>query len=213
MDVLISAVLGSHGHGFATPESDVDLVQIFAAPTEWVLGLQGVGRESIQNHSEDYDETSYEVRKALTMMFAGSPQMAELLWATDSKVSPHGELLQQNRDKFFPAERVKSAYLGISRNSLDRYVSTGNAKDAKRALYYASHGKEFYLTGNLQVSVPDRSLYDGIENGSQSSTFDLVTRAVLDLDGSSVSPLPQSADKELATELLISIRKDHFEQD
>jgi predicted nucleotidyltransferase len=76
-NVLLSGVVGSVAYGLATPDSDLDILGIFAVPTAQLHGL----RQPQQTYTATGpDYTYHEVTKAVRLMMGGNPTVLELLY-------------------------------------------------------------------------------------------------------------------------------------
>jgi hypothetical protein len=114
MEILLAGIVGSTAYGLATPDSDIDRLGVFAAPTRSLLGLR-TPRESIVTTAPD--RTLHEARKWCDLALGGNPTVMELVWLPDDLYetrTPFGDELIGIRSAFLSAKRVRDAYLGYA---------------------------------------------------------------------------------------------------
>jgi predicted nucleotidyltransferase len=82
--LLLLAVTGSHHYGFSSPDSDIDLKGIHAAPTRALLGL----RKVVEAHDAlevfegtECDLTTHELSLALRLLLRGNGNMLERIFS------------------------------------------------------------------------------------------------------------------------------------
>lgn len=166
--VLLRGIVGSTAYGLAGPDSDVDRLGVFAAPTVAFHGLHPP-RESIVEH--DPDLTLHEAGKYCRLALSGNPTAVELLWLPDDLYdvrTPLGQDLIGIRSAFLSAPRVHDAFLGYAGQQLTRLVSkrrSGNwidrraAKHARHMLRLIDQGLALYETGILPIRLADPDRY------------------------------------------------------
>jgi predicted nucleotidyltransferase len=166
MKILLSGVVGSTAYGMARPDSDRDLLGVFAYPTRRFLSLQPPGDRylTIQQHSPDV--TWHEVRKFLLLCLDCNPTANELLWL-EGYEHVGGYLAQSlvdNRQKFQARLRIKEAYYSYANQQYRRLLSRGgapelNEKLGRHMLRILHQGTHLYQTGQLRVRVDDPERY------------------------------------------------------
>ncbi|KAA2258072.1 nucleotidyltransferase [Solihabitans fulvus] len=168
--VLLSGVVGSTAYGLAGPDSDVDRLGMFAAPTSAVLGLHPPADSHV---TTDPDVTLHEVAKAVRLLLRGNPTVAELLWLPENLYETRTALGDEAigiRDAFLCAGRVRDAYLGYAGQQFRKLISrpdgTFSADTRRRTAKHARHlmrlvdqGYELYATGRMQVRLSDPERY------------------------------------------------------
>jgi predicted nucleotidyltransferase len=224
MHVLLSGIVGSTAYGLAGPESDVDRIGIFAAPTVQFHGLTPpIGKEGgdtvVQHEPGDY--TVHEALKACKLMMGGNPTLSEILWLPPDLyevVTPLGEQLLDIRSAFTSAKRCRDAYFGYAVSQLKRLVETGQFQSKMRArapkhgrhlLRLLDQGYALYTTGFLPIRVEDPQRY-----------FDFGDRVAADPDAArealaeaeakfdaATSPLPDEPDKAAIEAWLLRVRR------
>jgi predicted nucleotidyltransferase len=159
MSDILKVVVGSRLHGLSRPESDYDyrgvfthdlaaLVDPFTKPdeTKWIEGATK-------------DDTSYELRKFCRETASGNPNFIEMLFSNQIEfVSPEGQVMLDNRDKFIDSERVFQAYKGYAENQLNKMsLFAPDARTPKFAVAYIRsllNGIELLRDGTITNPVP-----------------------------------------------------------
>jgi len=223
LHVMLSGVVGSTAYGLAGPDSDVDRLGIYAAPTMQLLGLHKV-RESVVQHEPDV--TMHELGKFVRLALAGNPTVVELLWLPNElyeTVTPLGFELMSMRSKLLSAPRVRDAYLGYATQQFRRLESRGDgsfsADTRKRTAKHARHlarllfqGYGLYAHGQLVVRLPAHQIERCRDLGVLAAAGDLDavrrTLAAYEANFNSVrSPLPDRPDTEFADTWLRNARR------
>lgn len=223
MHVLLSGIVGSTAYGLAGPDSDVDRIGIFAAPTVQFHGLTlPITRElaTVVEH-EPSDSTFHEALKACHLMMGGNPTLSEILWLPCDLYEvrhPLGDELISIRYAFTSAKRCRDAYFGYAVSQLKRLLETGQfqSKMRKRQTKHGRHllrlldqGYALYTTGHLPIRVEDPQRY--FDFGERVSTNPDVARAALaeaeaKFDAAT-SPLPDEPDKAAVEAWLLRVRR------
>lgn len=146
--VLVS-VIGSRLHGVATADSDWDEMAIFIEEPRHVFG-----HEQIENHvdrfdedgaqlgvhqrasAQDYERTSYTLRKYIRLAAKGNPHALQPLYAPDDSVEINhviGEQLRARRDELFGPEALR-AFFGICNGELNRLKGARSKKTTRTEL-------------------------------------------------------------------------------
>jgi hypothetical protein len=167
-NVLLSGVVGSTAYGLAGPDSDIDRLGVFAAPTAAFHGLT-FPDESIV--SSKPDATFHEARKYCTLALGGNPTVSELMWLdTHETITPLGEELIGIRTAFLSAKRTRDAYLGYSTQQFRKLEARGDgsfsadtrkrtAKHARHLMRLCAQGLELYTTGTLRIRLANPQRY------------------------------------------------------
>lgn len=165
-NVLLSGVVGSTAYGLAGPDSDVDMLGVFAAETVDLHGLQAPA-ETVT--SSKPDATFHEARKYALLALAGNPTVSELLWLPCDLYDirhPLGDELIDIRYAFLSAKRVRDAYLGYATQQFRKLEARGDgsfsadtrkrtAKHARHLLRLCAQGYELYASGRLRIRLED----------------------------------------------------------
>ncbi|MEM8924532.1 MAG: nucleotidyltransferase domain-containing protein [Actinomycetota bacterium] len=167
---ILEGVVGSTAYGLATPDSDIDVLGVYAVPLRHALRVDWHATNATI-HRNDPDTTHHEVQKFLRLVCAGNPTVTELLWLDDYTVTtPAGRSLVEHRRAFLSTRHVRSAYLGYANQQakrLERRHADGRegfASDLrKRTRKHGRHCWRLLLqaehalrTGDVLVHVGDR---------------------------------------------------------
>jgi len=166
MHVLLSGIVGSTAYGLNTPESDVDLLGIFAAPTTEFHGLTQPAESHVTTHP---DSTYHEARKAMRLMLSCNPTVTEILWLPNDLYETRtyfGDELVRFRIELLAYHRVRNAYLGYATQQFKKLEARGDgsfsADTRKRIAKHARHlyrlchqGYTLHATGTLSVRLDD----------------------------------------------------------
>ena len=170
--VLLSGIVGSTAYGLAGPDSDVDRLGMFAAPTQALLGLT----QPPQSHvTSKPDATFHEAAKAARLILAGNPTASELLWLPEDLYetrTPLGEEAIAIRASFLSAKRTRDAYLGYATQQFKKLISRGGehgeyspearkraAKHARHLMRLVEQGFTLYTTGAVTIRLEDPERY------------------------------------------------------
>lgn len=220
MNVLLSGIVGSTAYGLAGPDSDVDRLGMFAAPTSAFHGLHAP--------TETYtstvpDRTMHEAAKWCRLALAGNPTVLELLWLPDELYETRTELgaeLIGIRAAFLSAPRVRDAYLGYAAQQFKRLENRADgsfdAGAGRRAAKHARHlarlihqGRKLYATGRVLIRLDDPQWF--VDFGERVAGGDLgAARALLAESESAFdtirTPLPERADEATVEDWLHRVR-------
>lgn len=218
--VVLSGIVGSTAYGLAGPDSDVDRLGIYAAPTATMLGL-GKPDESIV--STNPDRTLHELGKWVRLALGGNPTVMELAWLPDGlyeTVTDIGRELIDLRQSVLSADRVRAAYLGYATQQFRKLESRGDgsfsadtrkrtAKHARHLLRLCSQGYHLYTTGELMIRLPNPQRF--LDFGERVAGGDITeARRVIDGYGRSfdnaTTALPEVPDYERVNSWLVDVR-------
>jgi predicted nucleotidyltransferase len=218
VNILLSGVVGSTAYGLAGPDSDVDRLGVFAAPTVQFHGLHppvGKAASVVRNAP---DVTYHEAGKLASLCLSGNPTVTELLWLDAYEtVTPLGAELVSIRNAFLSARRCRDAYFGYATAQFHRLLNTGEfqSKMRKRVSKHGRHllrlldqGHELYSTGHLTIRVSDAQRY--IEFGERVAENPEMARPALaeaEAKFDAVrSPLPDEPDEATVERWLYQVR-------
>lgn len=220
MHVLLQGVVGSTAYGLAGPDSDVDRLGIYAAPTVEFHGLNPPLGKQATVSATDSDAVWHEAGKAASLMLSGNPTVTEVLWLPEHLYeirTPLGDELIGIRTTFLSSKRVRDAYFGYATSQLKRLLDTGQfqSKMRARASKHGRHlrrlldqGLALYTTGVLPIRVDDPQSY--IDFGEQVAANPEVARQVLaDAEArfdAARSPLPDEPDRAAVEAWLRRVR-------
>lgn len=223
MRILLQGVVGSVAYGLDTPDSDIDRLGVFAAPTTAFHGLT----MPVESHvTTKPDSTLHECRKWAALSIKGNPSVSELLWLSEYEVTtPLGERLIEIRSAFLSAPAVMGAYLGYARDQLKKLISRGDGrfdsdiperrslKNAVHVARLAEQGENLYKNGVLTVRLPDPDKTRAVgkfllENPDRGLVMLQAAEERMKRAG---SPLPDKPDFARVEAWLHAVRREHYE--
>ncbi|MEV0429987.1 nucleotidyltransferase domain-containing protein [Micromonospora sp. NPDC050495] len=221
MHLLLSGIVGSVAYGLAGPDSDVDRIGVFAAPTVAFHGLHPP-RESVVTTGPDL--TLHEAGKYARLALSGNPTATELMWLPDECYETRtelGERLIGIRAAFLSGPRVRDAYLGYAAQQFRKLAGRdatvgGRRRSAKHARHLARllhQGRVLYTTGVLAIRLADpewfRAFGERVAAGALDEAEALVAAAERDFDRIR-TPLPERPDEETVERWLLAVRAAHL---
>ena len=171
---LATVVVGSHLHGLATENSDVDKVTIFAhSPRHLLEGSFYPEKDSWVEAGPD-DHTYWEIEHFLKIAGKCSPNALEVLAATPVDTSDLWENVRYSWMSFIGWDKAHPAFSGLSTNLLakagylwdvmkeENFKNEDNRKRygkyARHALRVAEMWDTLNMRGDLDATVLDPSL-------------------------------------------------------
>lgn len=221
MHLLLSGIVGSVAYGLAGPDSDVDRIGVFAAPTVAFHGLHPP-RESVV--TTDPDLTLHECAKYARLALSGNPTATELMWLPEECYETRtefGDRLIGIRAAFLSAPRVRDAYLGYASQQFRKLTTrdssiSGRRRSAKHARHLARllhQGRVLYATGVLEIRLADpewfRAFGERVAGGALAEAEELVAAAERDF-ARIRTPLPERPDEETVERWLLDVRAAHL---
>ncbi len=211
MKIILKAIVGSKAYGLDTPESDEDIMGVFVAPTEEILGLKPI-KETIVQHNPDI--SFHEVGKFMKLAIKANPTILELLFIPEYLIlTKEGKLLVENR-KYFLSNIIFNSYGGYALSQAYKLNRKGN--DFKRYKKHARHcfrllqqGKQLLETGTLDVRVKNRDELFEISNLSPAELikhFEDEFQQFKEIK----SILPDKPNYEKLNEVLLEIRRINY---
>lgn len=139
--LLCRGVVGSHAYGYATPESDKDIMSVWLDPITSYLGMNRLS-DAKQNLSEEVDETKYEFLHFMSLCEKFNPNVIPLLFLNEYEyVDPvFQKYILNNRQMF--VSRLAYFTLGGYAESQDKKVlgTVTGKKGEKRKELIAKFG-------------------------------------------------------------------------
>ncbi|MEU4370416.1 nucleotidyltransferase domain-containing protein [Micromonospora chersina] len=221
MHLLLSGIVGSVAYGLAGPDSDVDRIGVFAAPTVAFHGLHPP-RESVV--TTEPDVTLHECAKYARLALSGNPTATELMWLPEECYETRtefGDRLIGIRAAFLSAPRVRDAYLGYASQQFRKLTARdssigGRRRSAKHARHLARllhQGRVLYATGVLEIRLADpewfRAFGERVAGGALAEAEELVAAAERDF-ARIRTPLPERPDEETVERWLLDVRAAHL---
>ncbi len=223
MNVLLAGIVGSTAYGLAGPDSDIDRLGVFAAPTVVLHGLAAPAESMV---STEPDVTLHEARKFCQLALVSNPTVSELMWLDSYEtITALGEELIGIRAAFLSATRIRTSYLGYATQQFRKLESRGDgsfsaqtrkrtAKHARHLLRLCEQGSQLYLTGQLRITLADPQRY--LDFGERIAGGDIEhARSVLHeyeaAFADKLSPLPYEPDRTLVESWLLRVRAVHYQ--
>lgn len=221
LNILLAGVVGSQAYGLASPDSDVDRLGIYAAPTIQFHGLRPPLDRRATIVTNNPDVTMHEAGKFANLVLKGNPTVTELLWlnAYDTQTDLGAEAIGIRR-AFLCAKAVRDSYFGYATSQFKLLLNTGqfqskmrarSAKHGRHLLRLLHQGYELYSTGKLTIQVHDPQWY--IDQGNLIADDPENARAHLVFAekcfDAATSPLPERPDEERVEKWLHAVR-DHY---
>jgi predicted nucleotidyltransferase len=220
--VLLRGVVGSTAYGLAGPDSDVDRLGVYAAPTIAFHGLRPpVGKEaSVVTNNPDI--TMHEAGKLAHLCLGGNPTVMELLWLSDYEVlTPLGERLISIRQSFLSARKVRDAYLGYATAQFGRLerredgsfssdTRKRTAKHARHLMRLCHQGFILYASGRLVIRLENpeefRSFGEIVADGDIQAARAMIARYERKFDETETM-LPERPDELVVEKWLHRVRE------
>jgi uncharacterized protein len=222
---LLMGVVGSRAYGLATQDSDVDMLGMYAAPTEELVGLHPPTARKATTHraGDTVDVTWHEAGKLASLALGGNPSVMELLWLERYQLSsPLGRDLVALRRRLLSQQRVKDAYLGFASQQFQRLSNEGKfpdvpasriAKHARHLLRLVEQGTHLWVTGHLVLRVADPKYVvefgERVAGGDVAAASRVLSRARRTFD-TVKSVLPVAPDEALVEAWLQRVRYAHY---
>jgi predicted nucleotidyltransferase len=190
---IIHAYRGSIAHGMYIPNSDPlsiddkDTIGLCVPDKEYYFGLKEFGSRGTQEIKRDeWDIVVYELRKGMSLLSQGNPNILSLLWVHPKhyiSITESGKHLITNRE-IFVGRHVYKSFTGYAYSQLHRmehFVFEGymgskrkgivekfgyDTKNAAHLIRLLRMGIEFLTDGELNVEREDASQLLDIKRGS-----------------------------------------------
>jgi uncharacterized protein len=223
--VLLAGIVGSTAYGLSGPDSDVDRLGVFAAPT---VAFHGLTRPVESIVTTRPDRTLHEAAKWLRLALHANPTVTELVWLPDNLYevrTAHGDELIAVRGSLASAPRVRQAYLGYAaqqfgklRSRTDRPADAATrrrvAKHARHLMRLCHQGLQLYRTGEVEIRLADPQSFvdfgDRVAGGDLGAAERLLAGTEAAFDAAR-SPLPQEPDHRPGEDWLLRLRAAHLD--
>lgn len=226
MNILLRGVVGSTAYGLATPESDVDRLGMYAAPTVQFHGLHPPVDKRASVVTTEPDVTLHEAGKFAKLALGGNPTVMELLWLDEYEVQTELALKAiEIRAAFLSAPKVRDAYLGYATQQFRRLSERGDgsfgsdlrkrtAKHARHLFRLCYQGFTLYTRGVLTIKLENpqafRDFGDRVAEGDTMAAQNMVTKYENYFD-SFQSVLPDHPDEEKVEQWLREVRRQNYD--
>lgn len=224
---LLMGVVGSTAYGLNTPNSDVDLLGLYAEATRDLVGLDAVEKNFQSLCTKDPDITLHEAAKYCKLALACNPTVSELMWLPEDCYKEKtllGEELIALRGEFLSASRVRGAYLGYATQQFRKLQERGKfasdiperrtAKHARHLMRLVKQGTELYTTGHLRIKLDNPQQYfDFGEKCAEDpdAAIELMSKAEDEFNGPTA--LPQEPNKAVVEDWLRLVREVFWESE
>lgn len=235
--LILLGYRGSIAHGMYVPQDnpdsidDKDVMGVYIAPYTHYVGFPHKGESKEAMHKE-WDVVSYEIRKMISLLLKGNPNVLSLLWIPDQHIifqNNAGALLRANKHLFVSKNVYHSfngyayaqfkkmtkfsheGYMGEKRKQLVNKFGY-DTKNASHLIRLLRMGIEFLVEGQLHVERADAEQLMAIKKGEwklekvkeeAERLFKLVEEAYVR------SSLPPEPDRDGAEELLTRLICNH----
>ena len=218
---ILKGVGGSTAHGLSTPDSDVDMLGVFAYPTESFWELQRP-QESIVTTEPDY--ASHELEKFLRLAMSGNPTMLEMLYLDEyvEKEEYWGNRLIFLRTHIVSAEAVRKSYIGYAYSQLQkaaRHLETidqgqpirrsSSRKNIRHLFRLMEQGFDLYTKGRFYIRVKNPAEYAAIEDMTMVEIEQKFSK-LRERFYSATTCLPESPDYKFIGDYLRDYRRQHI---
>ncbi len=223
--VLLSGIVGSTAYGLAGPDSDVDRLGMYAAPTVLFHGLHPPVGKAASIVKTKPDITLHEVGKFASLALGGNPTVMELLWLSEYETKTDlGQAAIRIRSAFLSAPKVRDAYLGYATQQFRRLSERGDgsfgsdlrkrtAKHARHLMRLCHQGFILYTSGRLTIKLEKPELFhefgEQVADGDPYIARRLIT-AYEEKFSDSTSVLPDRPDEAVVEKWLLDVREAHY---
>lgn len=171
---IIRGVGGSHAHGLAHEDSDLDYRGVFSYPTVEFFRLTEPA-ETITHSAPEPDSSAHELKKFLHLASKGNPDVLEVL-AIDTYIDfdlEWGPRLLELTPSLLGTKQIRSSYMGYAsqqfhalkkrhvegNDSFSAGMGTRTWKHAKHMFRLLETGHRILSTGELTPKVAARDWY------------------------------------------------------
>ena len=157
---ILRVLVGSHAHGLATADSDIDYRGVYVAPTSQILSLgqaKAKGKTPHWVEGENEDATSYELGHFLFLALKCNPSILEVFMAPVVTANPLGTELRKLFPYIWDADLMVKAYCGYSLNQRKKFLDNHLGRRWKFAVAYLRvliQGIQWLDTGRFTLEVP-----------------------------------------------------------
>lgn len=222
LNVILEGIVGSTAYGMARAGSDVDMLGVYVAPTDQVLGLTPPTDATSTVVHRDPDITHHELVKYCRLALKCNPTITELLWLDNHTVrTSSGALLVALRRSFLSGQHVRNAYFGYASQQfyrIERRESNDFSSDTKhRTAKHARHlyrllvqGFDLWTKGKLQVQVDDPQKYFDFGDQVQAGDLDVAQKLLARYEyefNQTPTVLPAEPDTQAIHRAVLTIRR------
>jgi len=223
---ILKVLVGSHAHGLATPESDLDYRGVFVNPTSEILSIGGQNKQTRWEEGTE-DNTSWELGHFLFLATKSNPTILEVFKApiVVGTFTQLGAGLQGLFPYVWSSKGVMDAHKGYGFNQRKKLLDN---KDNRRAKYAAAHLRtlvnawEILTTEDFTIRIADLPIGDTVrrwKNGLSSiSDQKLMNGEVIDLTDKWIALVDEAyaknpnkqTDLNRVNDFLLYVRQTHW---
>lgn len=222
MNILLSGMVGSTAYGLAGPDSDIDRLGVFAAPTTDLHGLSWPAESVV---SSKPDATYHEARKFAVLALGGNPTVSELMWLDSHDVKTTlGEELIGLRTAFLSAKRTRDAYLGYASRQFGKLEARGDgsfsadtrkrtAKHARHLMRLCHQGYQLYATGRVEIRLAEPQDFLDFGEDVAGGNIELAREMIAHYEhlfDTTPTVLPDEPDKPAVEDWLLRVRAAYY---
>lgn len=207
MNIILEGIVGSTAYGLNTPDSDIDLLGIYVAELDEILGFYSV-KETITHTNPDY--TYHEVGKYLKLAMNCNPTILELMYLDSWNIcTPYGKLITENRHHFL-SNHIFNSYgkyaLSQARKLSKGLIKGRYEKHARHCFRLLLQGKQLLETGTMDVKLKNPDYIMNIGKLPSNELLELFEHTYNEFKGIK-SILPDVPNYDVINKLLLNIRK------
>jgi predicted nucleotidyltransferase len=226
-ELILGGINGSTAYGLDTPESDIDRIGCYVAPTSQLHGLHPPTVKTSTWHGTAPDFTYHEAGKLAGLLLHCNPTVTELLWLDKYELwQDAGQMLIDIRRMFLSEKYVRDAYFGYASQQFRRIKNRGDgtfsSDTAKRTEKHARHlwrllnqGVELHRTGKLTVRLTPvnaekcREFGQRVAAGNLMIAEEVMTKAEAEFDTPGM--LPDAASDGVVEQWLRFVRREYWD--
>ena len=163
---ILSAVIGSHAHGLQTDKSDLDIIEVYIAPTVEMFDIYNfTQKQTKQTFQGNVDIFSAELNHFVRGALKGNPKFLEVLWSPiELEKTDEGRALKKVREAFL-SQQIVPAFKGITSSMVSKYHKNGNIKNLRNAVYMVDLFQHLWTTNEVFLEIEDLKLFhDKVES-------------------------------------------------
>lgn len=220
METVLKTLVGSHAHGLARPDSDMDYRGVFVVRTSDLLRLGGSTKTTSWIEGNE-DDTNYEIGHFLHLATKSNPSILEVFKAPVVEATEEGLALRDLFPYVWSSKGVHDAFVGYSLNQRKKMLSDDEQYSVRRWKYAVAYirvlinGIDLLRTGDFSVEVADpdfREALLAVRRGELriGSVVDFAEGLKEDLAQAYEHNASKKTDEEKINEFLLKIRKENW---
>ncbi len=220
--LIFTKVWGSWSHNTNLPDSDMDFLAVYQAPTKDVLSLNPPS-DTIEGNKPDYQ--GHELSKFCRLLLKGNPGVVEMLFTEKMcYVAEAWQELKEQRKNFLSRKTVRQ-YLGYAEGQLNKltkgsYLKTTGGRFNEKWAYHLIRllmDTQRITKGEdpvLWKEEEERSTLMDIRTRATSQEYvvEMAKRLIKDIDDRKPWNLPEENDKEFLNDWMLRLRLQDLEK-